>query len=96
MASANWEYPEHQQFERVPTLDQVDPKDHKAIYAARNQKIRDDWVKVMEARIIREKLDECYKTEGVNHYESCRALSDLYLKTIKENRVEGFRKKDRS
>lgn len=38
-----------------------------AVYAARNQKIRDDWVKAMEARIIKEKLDECYKTEGVNH-----------------------------
>lgn len=38
-----------------------------AIYAARNQKIRDDWVKAMEARIIKEKLDECYRTEGVNH-----------------------------
>ena len=38
-----------------------------AVYAARNQKIRDDWVKAMEARIIKEKLDECYRTEGVNH-----------------------------
>ncbi|KAI8047820.1 uncharacterized protein B0P05DRAFT_345994 [Gilbertella persicaria] len=51
----------------VPTLDQVDPSDRKAIFAARNQKIRDDWVKAMEARIIKEKLDECYRTEGVNH-----------------------------
>jgi hypothetical protein len=40
-----------------------------AIYAAREQKIRDDWVRAMEARIIREQLSKCYKTEGVNHCE---------------------------
>ncbi|KAG0162923.1 hypothetical protein DFQ28_006506 [Apophysomyces sp. BC1034] len=95
-ATADWEYPEHQQFERVPSLDQVDPTDRKAVYAARAQKIRDDWVKVMEARIIKEKLDECYKTEGVNHYKNCRDLSDLYLKALKENKLEGFRKKPSS
>ncbi|KAI8973335.1 hypothetical protein BDF20DRAFT_824358 [Mycotypha africana] len=71
-----WEYPEHKQFERVPTLDQVDPRDSKAVFAARNQKVRDDWVKVMEARLIKEKLDECYKTEGVNH---CKIISDNNL-----------------
>ncbi|CAO3587806.1 unnamed protein product [Absidia cylindrospora] len=95
-SAANWEYPEHQQFERVPTLDQVDRHDHKAVYAARHQKIRDDWVKAMEARLIKEKLDECYKTEGVNHYASCRDLANLYLKAIKENCVEGYRKKSSS
>ncbi|KAH8555817.1 hypothetical protein BGW37DRAFT_478681 [Umbelopsis sp. PMI_123] len=92
-SAANWEYPEHRQFERVPTLDQVDTTDRKAVYAAREQKIRDDWVKAMEARIIREQLSKCYKTEGVNHYQNCRELADLYLKAVKENKVEGFRKK---
>lgn len=48
-----------------------------AIYAARNQKIRDDWVKAMEARIIKEKLDECYRTEGVNH---CKFFHFIYQK----------------
>ncbi|KAL0080767.1 hypothetical protein F4703DRAFT_1871004 [Phycomyces blakesleeanus] len=96
-ATADWEYPEHRQFERVPTLDKVDPNDRKAVYAARNQKIRDDWVKAMEARIIKEKLDECYRTEGVNHYQNCRELANMYFTALKENKVEGFRKKtDRS
>ncbi|KAJ8662714.1 hypothetical protein O0I10_001678 [Lichtheimia ornata] len=96
MAEANWEYPSHQQFERVPTLDQVDPNDRKAVYAARAQKIRDDWVKAMEARIIKEKLDACYQTEGTNHYQNCRDLADLYRKAVKENKVEGFRRKPTS
>ncbi|RCI04129.1 hypothetical protein CU098_002038, partial [Rhizopus stolonifer] len=54
--------------------------------------IRDDWVKAMEARLIKEKLDECYRTEGVNHYQSCRHLADMYLGVLKTNKVEGFRK----
>ncbi|KAI7903095.1 uncharacterized protein BX663DRAFT_551942 [Cokeromyces recurvatus] len=91
-AAEPWEYPEHKTFERVPSLEQVDPNDHKAVYAARNQKIRDDWVKVMEARLIKEKLDECYRTEGVNHYQTCRELADMYFATIKTHKVEGFRK----
>ncbi|ORY98822.1 hypothetical protein BCR43DRAFT_488229 [Syncephalastrum racemosum] len=92
MAEADWEYPEHKQFERVPTLDQVDRSDRKAVYAARNQKIRDDWVKAMEGRLLKEKLDECYRTEGVNHYNKCREIADAYLKAVKDNKVEGFRK----
>ncbi|CAO3668807.1 hypothetical protein G6F70_001286 [Rhizopus microsporus] len=87
-----WAYPDHKQFERVPSLSEVDKTDRKAVYAARNQKIRDDWVKAMEARIIKEKLDECYRTEGVNHYQSCRHLADMYFEALKTNKVEGFRK----
>ncbi|CAO3675920.1 unnamed protein product [Umbelopsis vinacea] len=28
-SAADWEYPEHRQFERVPSLDQVDQNDRK-------------------------------------------------------------------
>ncbi|RUS28603.1 hypothetical protein BC938DRAFT_481692 [Jimgerdemannia flammicorona] len=89
---SDWEYPNHKTFERVPTLTEVDRTDRKAVLAAREQKIRDDWVKAMEARLIREGLAKCYKTQGVNHYENCRHLADLYLQTVKENKVVGFRK----
>ncbi|OZJ05431.1 hypothetical protein BZG36_01616 [Bifiguratus adelaidae] len=84
---------EHKLYERVPGLEELDGTDRKAILDARAQKIRDDWVKAMEARIIREQLAKCYRTQGVNHYEKCRHLTDLYLQALKENKVEGFRKK---
>lgn len=161
-AEADWEYPQHQKFERYAAYNLGEHKFRKsnswrtrsvecprskrsilkitkvserkgmsswvlhstivniiffaAVYAARAQKIRDDWVKAMEARIIKEKLDECYRTEGVNHCmytllgnvraldsqrrklktrlfidQNCRDLADLYIKTIKENKVQGFR-----
>lgn len=41
----------------------------------------------MEARIVREELRKCQKTEGVNHYEACKEFSELYIQMLKENRV---------
>jgi len=58
-----------------------------AVYAAREQKIRDDWVKAMEARIIREQLSKCYKTEGVNHCKRTRPYNFWIERTVKTNNV---------
>jgi hypothetical protein len=44
-------------------------------------------VKAMEARLVREELEKCQKSEGVNHYENCRWLTEKYLKMLKENKV---------
>lgn len=41
----------------------------------------------MEARLVRDALDECHRTEGVNHYENCKQLSQRYMQMLKENRV---------
>ena len=41
-------------------------------------------------RIVRDQLTACYKDNGVNHYENCAHLSDLYLKWMREGyRVRG-------
>lgn len=39
------------------------------VKAAREEKIRQSWIGVMEARLVREELQKCWRTEGVNHYE---------------------------
>ncbi|KAI9434209.1 hypothetical protein H4582DRAFT_1981302, partial [Lactarius indigo] len=49
--------------------------------------VRESWVRAMEARIVRDQLQSCYRAEGVNHYESCRELSEKYTTLLKENRV---------
>lgn len=41
----------------------------------------------MEARIVRENLEKCYRVEGVNHLENCRHLADRYVEMLKENKV---------
>lgn len=55
--------------------------------AARDAHVRESWVRAMEARIVRDQLQSCYRAEGVNHYEVCRELSEKYITLLRENRV---------
>jgi NADH dehydrogenase (ubiquinone) 1 beta subcomplex subunit 10 len=54
---------------------------------AREEHIRETWVRAMEARIVRDELKRCQRTEGVNTLETCQHLADRYLTMLKENRV---------
>lgn len=54
---------------------------------ARDAFLREEWVKAMEARLVREELDKCHRAEGVNHYENCKWLAEKYLKMLRENKV---------
>jgi len=54
--------------------------------------LRESWVKAMMLRLVRDQLNACYKDNGVNHYENCSHLSELYLKWMREGyRVRGGR-----
>lgn len=54
---------------------------------AREEHIREAWVKAMEARIVRDSLSKCQKIEGVNHYEKCKDLAERYVGMLEENKV---------
>jgi hypothetical protein len=54
-----------------PTFDGVDYDDYRALQAARDAIIREQWVKVMMLRLVGTELDRCYRREGVNHLEKC-------------------------
>jgi hypothetical protein len=58
-----------------------------AVIADREHKIREAWVKMMEARIAREVLEECQKVEGVNHYESCKEHASRYVDLLHDAKV---------
>ena len=57
-----------------PTFDGVDYDDNKALKAAQDAVIREQWVQSMMARLIREEMGKCYYREGVNHLEKCGHL----------------------
>ena len=57
-----------------PTFDGVDYDDNKALKAAQDAIIREQWVQSMMARLIREEMGKCYRREGVNHLEKCGDL----------------------
>lgn len=63
----------------------------KAKFVARDEHLRESWVRTMEARLVRDELEKCQKGEGVNHYENCKWLSEKYLSMLKENRVRGYK-----
>lgn len=54
---------------------------------AQSEHIRESWVRAMEARIVQQNLQKCYRIEGVNNLENCKQLADRYIEMLKENRV---------
>lgn len=57
-----------------PTFEGVDYNDNKALKAAQDAVLREQWVKSMMARLVREELGKCYYREGVNHLQNCGKL----------------------
>ncbi|KAI0360082.1 NADH-ubiquinone oxidoreductase 12 kDa subunit [Trametes cingulata] len=70
------------------------PIDEAPRLAERERIIRESWVRSVEAQLVREKLDHCYETEGVNHMESCKDLRERYIDMLRENRVKGYKQID--
>ena len=57
-----------------PTFDGVDYDDTPRLKQAQDAIIREQWVKSMMARLVRDELGKCYIREGVNHLEKCGKL----------------------
>ncbi|KAG0368753.1 hypothetical protein BGZ54_001235 [Gamsiella multidivaricata] len=88
----SWEYPTHRKFDDVAPLSEVDPNDKAAVLRSRALAVRESWIKAMEGRIVQKELKKCYRAEGVNHYQNCKHLVDLYMTSLREKRVQGWRK----
>lgn len=61
----------------------------------RDEIVRERWIRVMEARITQEKLQKCYRLQGVNHLENCKDIADKYTQMLKDNRVSGMSRRRR-
>ena len=62
----------------APTFEGVDYEDNTALKAAQDAIIREQWVKSMMARLVREEMGKCYRREGVNHLEKCGPLRGMH------------------
>ncbi|GJE85517.1 hypothetical protein PsYK624_015960 [Phanerochaete sordida] len=60
----------------------------------RDEHVRETWIRAMEARIVRDNLQKCYRLEGVNYLENCKDIAERYAQMLKDNRVQGFRNID--
>ena len=68
-----------------PTFDGVDYDDNKALKAAQDSVIREQWVQSMMARLVREELGKCYHKEGVNHLQNCAHLRGKFSEARMRN-----------
>ena len=70
------------EFDEQPP-DNFDPKnpygDPVAMLEYREHLVREKWIQIETAKIIRERLRWCYRIEGINHHQKCRHLVDQYL-----------------
>ncbi|KAI9845119.1 MAG: hypothetical protein M1838_001864 [Thelocarpon superellum] len=73
-----------------PTFDGVDYDDDVRLKQAQDAVTREQWVKSMMARLVRDELGRCYYREGVNHLEKCGGLRERYFELLKDSRVPGY------
>ncbi|KAF2442082.1 hypothetical protein P171DRAFT_364832 [Karstenula rhodostoma CBS 690.94] len=73
-----------------PTFAGVDYDDNQALKAAQDAIIREQWVRSMMARLVREEMGKCYRREGVNHLEKCGHLRERYFELLKDSKVKGY------
>ncbi|KAM5571148.1 NADH dehydrogenase [ubiquinone] 1 beta subcomplex subunit 10-B [Rosa sericea] len=67
--------------------DDFDPanpyKDPVAMLEMREHIVREKWIQIEKAKILRDKLRWCYRVEGINHLQKCRLLRDQYLESTR-------------
>ncbi|OBZ72729.1 NADH-ubiquinone oxidoreductase subunit, mitochondrial [Grifola frondosa] len=72
-------------------IDEARAAEYKARLQERNESIRESWVRTMECQIVKDNVQKCFRLEGVNHLEKCKALRDRYLEMLAENRLQGYK-----
>ncbi|EPT01343.1 hypothetical protein FOMPIDRAFT_1048789 [Fomitopsis schrenkii] len=72
-------------------IDEARAEELKTRLKEREDHIRESWVRAMEAKIVRDNMQKCYRIEGVNHNEKCKDLADRYAQMLRENKVQGYK-----
>ena len=52
-------------------------------YQTQDKWIKEYWVHVEYMKMLKEEVRNCYRREGVNHYENCRDVVQEYYKRTK-------------
>ncbi|PXF43499.1 NADH dehydrogenase [ubiquinone] 1 beta subcomplex subunit 10-B [Gracilariopsis chorda] len=70
-------------YKPVPDVSRKDPNvsPFDAILA-KEQRTREALIAMEETKLLAEKVKECRRREGVNHYEKCEQIARAYLKRI--------------
>jgi hypothetical protein len=74
--------PTARRFTKVPDVGR-DTSDPVAFFESREQRVRENYVAIEHAKILREELIHCYRKEGVNHIEYCQGIAAKYKHAIR-------------
>ncbi|CAM9461151.1 unnamed protein product [Discosporangium mesarthrocarpum] len=70
------------QLEPTPHVDLSDRSDPVAWAKSRQQAVREKIIAKERVNLLRLKVVDCYRKEGVNHYVNCKELTTKYLSLI--------------
>ena len=73
-----------------PTFDGVNYDNNDELKAAQDAVLREQWVKSMMARLVREEMGKCYVREGVNHLEKCGRLRGTENLAVASSGIKGM------
>ncbi|XP_064406747.1 NADH dehydrogenase [ubiquinone] 1 beta subcomplex subunit 10-like [Halichondria panicea] len=86
--SNNWP----REYERVTDLKDVDREDMVAFTKAKHQWVRDRAIDLETVKILRERVKNCQRKEGVNHPQRCRDHAIAYMTALRKYQSEGWKK----
>lgn len=46
------------------------------------------FVKIEKTKYLREKVEQCYLREGVNHFKNCKEVVSAYLESLQGTQVK--------
>ncbi|KAK9353199.1 hypothetical protein V1505DRAFT_362642 [Lipomyces doorenjongii] len=72
------------------SFDDIDYNDPVQLRAAQESELQHQWVKQYALRVVRDALNLCYETRGVNATEDCRDLALKYLEMLPTHRLHGY------
>ena len=52
---------------------------------AAEQRARERQIAYETVRILRKDVIDCYRKEGINHYENCKEVNEKYYKVVIQN-----------
>ncbi|KAI6694315.1 hypothetical protein NL676_022025 [Syzygium grande] len=58
-------------------------KDPVAMLEMREHIVREKWIDIEKAKILRDRVKWCYRVEGINHLQKCRHLVRQHLESTR-------------
>ncbi|KAM7454139.1 hypothetical protein AV274_0053 [Blastocystis sp. ATCC 50177/Nand II] len=62
----------------------IAPENREAWMKSMEQMSKDRFVEIEGLEVLRQKVSDCFKREGVNHEDNCKADVEAYINYMKE------------